>query len=253
MRLIWIISLGLIAGLAAAPAQDGPGRGGRGRFPGPNLGFTTLDLNNDGVLDAHEIESAPQSLAKLDKDGDGRITADEVRQAMPEGRGRGGRGGRGPEESAGPDVVEETVKTLMNFDANGDGKLSKAELPERFQGIFDRGDENKDGFLTPEEIRKVVAAQTAAAAASAGPGRGDGPGGRGEGPGGRGEGPGRRGEMNFIRMDPVFAAIDADSDGTLSAEEIRNSAAALKKLDKDGDGQISREEAAPAMGRGRGL
>ena len=49
----------------------------------------------------------------------------------------------------------------MAFDANGDGKLSKAELPERFQGIFDRADENNDGFLTADEIRKVAAAQAA--------------------------------------------------------------------------------------------
>ena len=71
-------------------------------------------------------------------------------------------------EAAGGNVVEDTVKTLMAFDADGDGKLSKSELPERFQGIFDRGDENKDGFLTPEEIRKVAAAQAAPSARPAG-------------------------------------------------------------------------------------
>src|ERR1022692_2913131 len=145
--------------------------------------------------------------------------------------GRGGPGGgRGGSEGRAPsDIVEETVKSLMAFDANGDGKLSRSELPERFQGIFDRGDENKDGFLTPEEIRKVAAAQ-AAPAASAGPG------GRGGPEGGRGDGP--RGNMNFIRMDPVLAAVDTNADGVISAEEIRNSAAALRKLDKDGDGKV---------------
>ena len=33
--------------------------------------------------------------------------------------------------------------------------------------------------------------------------------------------------MNFIRMDPVLAAMDTDGDGIISAEEIRNSAAAF--------------------------
>src|SRR5438270_13883343 len=74
----------------ACQAQEGrrPGRG----FFGPNIGFTTLDTNSDGILDPAEIEAAPTSLAKLDRNSDGSITLDEVRAAMPQGRGRG-RGG----------------------------------------------------------------------------------------------------------------------------------------------------------------
>jgi|ERR1039457_1875371 hypothetical protein len=97
MRSIWALTLGLLVGLATAPAQEerGPGQSsqegfgrgaGRGRFPGPGVGFTTLDLNGDGVLDAQEIEAAPASLSKLDKNADGQITSDEIRMAMPEGR-----------------------------------------------------------------------------------------------------------------------------------------------------------------------
>jgi len=249
MRNIGIVAMGLFAGLGIASAQEGRGPG-RGRG-GPNVAFTLLDANSDGVLDETEIAAAPAALAKLDKDGDGQITSDEVRQAMPQGRGRGGFGpgrGRGEQqENANADVVEETVKTLMAFDENGDGKLSKAELPERYQGIFERGDADHDGFLTPDEIRKVAAAQ----ATSAGPGGRDG-GGR-EGDGGRaGEGGrgGPRGDMNFIRFDPILAAIDTNGDGILSADEIRNSADAIRKLDKNGDGKVSRDEVTPA-GRGR--
>lgn len=222
--------IGLLAGVAAAPAQQGFGRGpGRGR---PSMGFTALDSNGDGKLDAREIAAAATSLARLDKNSDGQISSDEARPAMPEGRGRGGEGA-----GTAVDVVEETVRSLMAFDTNGDGKLSRSELPERFQGIFDRGDENKDGFLTPEEIRKVAAAQAAPADS---PGRG-----------GRGEGP--RGEMNFIRMDPVLAAVDSNGDGLISAEELRNAAESVRKLNKDGDGEVSREEAMPSGGRGRGF
>lgn len=42
----------------------------------------------------------------------------------------------------------------------------------------------------------------------------------------------------------LFGVLDADRDGTLSAEEIANAPKELAKLDKDGDGQISRRELA---------
>ena len=50
------------------------------------------------------------------------------------------------------------------------------------------------------------------------------------------------------RVDPLVAAIDADSDGTISAAELGRAAAATRKLDTDGDGFVSRDE---ARGRGR--
>ena len=65
------------------------------------------------------------------------------------------------------------------------------------------------------------------------------------GPGGRGG----RGDM-LSRL-PVYKALDADGNGEISAEEIKNAAVALKALDKDGDGKLSREEISPAWG-GRG-
>ncbi len=40
----------------------------------------------------------------------------------------------------------------------------------------------------------------------------------------------------------IMAALDADKDGALSADEIANAAAALKKLDKNGDGKVGRDE-----------
>ena len=59
--------------------------------------------------------------------------------------------------------------------------------------------------------------------------------------------------MNFIRMDPVLAAVDTNGDGVISAEELRNAAESIRKLDKDGDGKVTREEATPPGGRGRGF
>lgn len=48
-------------------------------------------------------------------------------------------------------------------------------------------------------------------------------------------------------VSPVIAALDANADGEISAEEIANAAAALKKLDKNNDGKISGDELRPPM------
>src|SRR5580698_5481153 len=84
MRLFWTAILGLLVGLSAMAQEGRGGPGGRGRG-GPSVAFTLLDANNDGTLDAAEIDAAPTVLGKLDKDSDGKITSDEVRAAMPQG------------------------------------------------------------------------------------------------------------------------------------------------------------------------
>ena len=40
---------------------------------------------------------------------------------------------------------------FRNWDKNGDGKLTREELPEQVRQNFDRVDTNKDGFITPDE------------------------------------------------------------------------------------------------------
>lgn len=43
----------------------------------------------------------------------------------------------------------------------------------------------------------------------------------------------------------LLVIFDTDRDGTLSAEEIKKASESLAKLDKDGDGKLSREELCP--------
>ena len=49
---------------------------------------------------------------------------------------------------------------------------------------------------------------------------------------------------------PILAALDADGDGELSAKEIDNSATALRTLDKNKDGKLTRDELLPAVREG---
>ncbi len=76
----------------------GPGGSGGQRPPSPII--EALDANKDGVIDADELAKAVESLKKLDKNGDGKLTEDEFRPQRPgsqggPGAGPGGRG-QGP-------------------------------------------------------------------------------------------------------------------------------------------------------------
>ncbi|HEY1756030.1 MAG TPA: hypothetical protein VGG72_11580 [Bryobacteraceae bacterium] len=66
------------------------------------------------------------------------------------------------------DYSNDMVKTLMAFDVNHDGKLTRSEVPERMQPIFDRADKNKDGVVTPDEIKKLAEAEGASVVVSRG-------------------------------------------------------------------------------------
>ncbi|WP_165074640.1 EF-hand domain-containing protein [Paludisphaera rhizosphaerae] len=84
---------------------DGPPGGGRMDEQRSPLA-EALDLNGDGVLSAEEIRKASESLQTLDRDGDGRIDRSELRPAADAGSGRGGprmgAGRRGPGGPGGP-------------------------------------------------------------------------------------------------------------------------------------------------------
>ena len=52
--------------------------------------------------------------------------------------------------------VEPVIARVMWFDANGDGRVARVELPDRMQDIVTRGDRNGDGALDREEIRAIA-------------------------------------------------------------------------------------------------
>lgn len=65
------------------------------------------------------------------------------------------------------------------------------------------------------------------------------------GPGGPG-GPGGRGGRGMgMGGGPLMEVLDANHDGVIDATEIANASAALKALDKNGDGQLTPDELRP--------
>ncbi|MBX3411241.1 MAG: EF-hand domain-containing protein [Pirellulales bacterium] len=138
-------------GPAGGPGPAGAGPGSDGP-PGPPPLLVALDADGDGTLSAQEIENASSALQRLDKNGDGRLTRNEL-MPPPPGAGRTFSRDRGPDAPGNP---EQLVRRLMNGDKNGDGKLQKEELPERMRQRFDRMDANGDGALDADELKNAA-------------------------------------------------------------------------------------------------
>lgn len=104
--------------------------------------LAVLDRNGNGKIDAEEIDLAVASLRKLDKNKDGQITREEIGGAGASRPGRPESGARQP--------------LFGSLDKDGDGKISKEEAPERMKERFDRMDLNSDGFIDEEEQKALL-------------------------------------------------------------------------------------------------
>lgn len=144
------------------------GGGGDGTGPAPEMMargmammaknlplMKALDLNEDGQLSVNEIESASKSLLKLDKNGDGVISEEELRPepGMLMNAAAGPGGPRGP-AAGGPAML---MRLLESRDKNGDGKLSGDEIPEMLRERVPMIDENGDGAIDKAEAEKAIA------------------------------------------------------------------------------------------------
>ena len=241
------------AGQQPAGGPGGPGRGGMG---GPGFGFRmpafplleTLDADKDGKLSKEEIDAAVAALKKLDKDGDGKLSKEEIGWP-PAGMGRRGPGmmgfggpGFGP-GGFGGGPGGNPVDSFMSNDKNGDGKVTKEELPNPMQQFIERADTNKDGAVDKSEVEAVMNEM----------GR---RGGMRGGPGGFGGGPGGGADSG-----PVVSFVDRimnndkDSDGKVTKEELPERMQwMVQRLDTNQDGAIDKAEAeaaaAPRVRRG---
>lgn len=125
---------------------------------------------------------------------------------------------------------------IAALDVNKDGKIDASEIAGATTALA-KLDKNSDGQISKDELQPVRP-EGAPDGGPGGEGR-PGPGGPGSpgGPGGQG-GPGGRGGF----APPVVTALDANKDGTIGVDELKNAATALKTLDKNSDGELTQDE-----------
>jgi hypothetical protein len=134
-----------------------------------------IDASGDKERRAHDDNRA--ELQRRLRDLLGAEQYRQFREAVDRLAPPGGPPGAGRRGVA----VEDLVRHVMSFDRNGDGKVTRDELPERMHYLFELGDTNRDGALDRDELtrlaEKIRQTETARGPGPGGPGRPGGPGG----------------------------------------------------------------------------
>lgn len=148
-----------------------PGQGPRGEQPNPEMMargmammlrnlpiMKALDLDEDGQLSSSEVENASKSLMKLDKNGDGVISADEMRPEPGPFMGQLDGSGQRPGGTDGRNAPNPAMMMRMfeNRDENKDGKLSGEEIPPQMKERLSMIDEDGDGAIDKTEMEKSI-------------------------------------------------------------------------------------------------
>jgi hypothetical protein len=134
---------------------------------------------------------------------------------------------------------------IQALDTNHDGTISAAEIANASKALLTL-DKDGTGQVTLEEA--LGPRPGPPLGGPEGQQTGDQPLPPGDGDGNQPSGPppgGQGGGHHHPPVPPIFAVLDTNGDGVLSADEIANAPKNLLKLDKNGDGQLTPDEYRP--------
>ncbi|HMI93429.1 MAG TPA: hypothetical protein VK509_18785 [Polyangiales bacterium] len=104
--------------------------------------FAEKDANKDGKLSKQEMSGLPGDwFERLDLNGDGFVTADEMTEAHASMKGRFGKGGG-----------QHGAKRFERLDSDNNGAVDKAEIAAHAKQRFERLDADKNGALSKDEL-----------------------------------------------------------------------------------------------------
>lgn len=122
--------------------------------------FMANDRNNDGKLTPNEVprEMLPM-LQGVDRDGDGAIDRAELQAAMANTRNQ--FGGRWNNSAAGGGLnnAQQATGQFLQYDRDGNGRLTPNELPQQASRMLQGADSNGDGAIDAGELQAAIAQQ----------------------------------------------------------------------------------------------
>lgn len=153
MRALLVLAAALVAAPAMAQTRPEP-QPTIGKGPGP-IGPTPPSL---------VVEPVAMMIATCDADGDGRTSRDEMHRCLAKSFAAIDTGNIGQlGYIAFADWAEKwlgdrtALPSPFETDADGDNKITLAELDAKFDQIFARLDKDKDGYLTRAELLTIRA------------------------------------------------------------------------------------------------
>ena len=194
--------------------------------------FAIWDANKDGVLTPDELPDAA-IFKKVDADGDGRATRDEVarflkipvekeatkpKKAKPAKKAESKSDG-GVRQA--PRTLKERVADFFRrLDANKDGKVQKTEFRGASEEVFKEYDRNKDDALSQREVTRYIREQLEAA-------------------------------KRNPRPDNFFELFDRNRDDKVTRSEYDGPAEFFRRYDHNRDRVVTRAELNMGAGGGR--